>query len=293
MKIVAIPDLHLDKKWKLTYGDSSILEELPLKLVTDILKTEQDIKEDFLLVFLGDVFNNSHPSFHYIFKFLSTIKNFTTIVLSGNHDIPKTEKISVMDYLADFTYIINRNEAIEIEESIYAIGWCDNQSIFESKLESIIKLTPSIIFLHAAFNNWDNEMDNVVTTSLITLAKKHNVKLISGHEHVFNVQKETLFHLGSIMPMNIGELGPKYYWTSTEGIKEISHGIGGNETDNIIFTKHEIDPQGSKPIVIRAQKTSSDVLKMEKRDLSIDILADFKEQALDKGFTEEFLKEYL
>ncbi|MBC8305024.1 MAG: metallophosphoesterase [Pelagibacterales bacterium] len=294
MKIVAIPDLHLGKSWKVTYGEPSVLEELPLSLVQSIISAEEDKNEPFILLFLGDVFDTSRPPYPCIFKFLSTIKENNTIVISGNHDIPKVTKTSVMDYVSDFADVISQNTAIEIHENMYALGWCDTQNLFENKVKAIIE-QPNVthLFLHGAYNNWDNEMDNVITDDLIKLAKAKGIKLISGHEHVFNAKKDTLFHLGSIMPMNIGELGPKYYWTSTEHLIEIPHGIGNKETDNIIFTRKEIKAQGNKPIVIRAKKTSSETLSMEKRDLSIDIIADFKEKALSEGFNETFLKEYL
>ena len=103
MKVVAIPDLHIGKTFNVTYGDPAIWEARSLKLVKSILKREQPDK----VVFLGDIFNTSSPSFHHIFKFMFEVKDYDVSVISGNHDIPKTRKKSVMDYLSDFTYVIN------------------------------------------------------------------------------------------------------------------------------------------------------------------------------------------
>jgi len=292
MKIIAIPDLHLDRCFNVTYGDASLLEQHPYTLAANIIEKEQENNTHFL--FLGDVFNTDHPSFHSIFKFLSLIADLNTVtIISGNHDIPKVEKKSVMDYISSYAYIVSRNEVIEFADDIYAIGWCDTQTVFVKKLKSIIEIKPSFIFLHAAYNNWDNEMDNVVTDDLISLAKKNKVKLISGHEHVHNIKKSTLYHLGSIMPFTIGELGPKYYWSSKDNLVEIEHGVGDSKKDNFIITRKDIDPQDNKPIMIRKKAIKPEDLVLEKQELDIDILEDFKKEAKSEGFTKEFLGEYL
>ncbi len=91
MKIIAIPDLHLDRRFNVTYGDASLLEQHPYTLAANIIEKEQENNTHFL--FLGDVFNTDHPSFHSIFKFLSLIADLNTVtIISGNHDIPKVEK---------------------------------------------------------------------------------------------------------------------------------------------------------------------------------------------------------
>ena len=287
MKLIAIPDLHLDKRFNTTYGDPSIWSNVPLDLVKEILIKE---KPDYL------VFDNSHPSYHSIFKFLQVIENYSNcIVLSGNHDIPKTKKTSVMHYLEDYVRIIPPNNVVEVIKDYYAIGWCDTQEVFEKKLTKVIKSSKdSIIFLHAGYNQWDNEMDNVVTANILKLAKKNNIKLISGHEHTSNTKKDTLFHLGSIMPMNIGELGKKYYWTSDKGQVEIKHNVGSSKKDKVILTRDSsFEKQGDKPIYI---KTTSSItvedLKMENKELTMDVLQDFKKEAIKYGFDSTFLEEY-
>lgn len=267
------------------------MEAHPYKLVNDIIEKEQG--DDTHFIFLGDVFNTDHPSFHSIFKYLSLIENHKVTVISGNHDIPKVEKKSVMDYLSSYAYVVSRNEVIELEEDIYAIGWCDTQTKFVEKLQGVLEQKPTYVFLHAAVNNWDNEMDNVVTDDLIKLAKKNKTMLISGHEHVHTIHKETLYHLGSIMPLTIGELGPKYYWNSLEGLIEIKHNVGSAEDDEFIITRKDLAPQEDKPIMIRKKAVKSEDLTLEKQELDIDIIEDFKKEALEQGFDETFLKEYL
>jgi DNA repair exonuclease SbcCD nuclease subunit len=288
MKVIAIPDLHLGKKFNVTYGDSSIWSTKPLTLVKQIIKEENPDK----IIFLGDIFNTSQPSFHSVFSFLLLVKPLDVTVISGNHDIPKTRKKSIMDYLDKYVNVIKANTVTEIYDGNYGIGWCDTQSVFTAKLESTIEhITGNTIFLHGAYNNWDNEMDNVITDSIIKKAKNKNIKLISGHEHISNIRKDTLYHLGSIMPMNIGELGPKYYWTTDSGIVEIKHGVGNQLDDDVILVRKDIDKQGTKPIVVRTNKKISDKdLLIEKKHLDVDIINDFIKQAEKAGFSTKFLE---
>jgi len=223
------------------------------------------------------------------------VKDYDVSVISGNHDIPKTRKKSVMDYLSKYVHVIFNNDMDEVFPDAYAIAWCDTQSRFEAKLKATIKHTKgNVIFLHAAYNNWENEMDNVVTDKIIDLAREKSIKLISGHEHVHNIKKDTLYHLGSISPMNIGELGPKYYWSSEDGLKKINHKIGKGLSNDIILTDEDPGPQGKKPVYVKAGKTTiSSELVMEDRELTIDVLDDFKAEAVKNGFDKDFMEEFL
>ena len=71
MKRIVIPDIHLDRKFNVTFGDPKIWERKSLELIEHIIK---ESNPDSIL-FLGDVFNTSHPSFHSIFEFLQTVQN--------------------------------------------------------------------------------------------------------------------------------------------------------------------------------------------------------------------------
>ncbi|MFO8028223.1 MAG: hypothetical protein R6U28_00005, partial [Cyclonatronaceae bacterium] len=104
-----------------------------------------------------------------------------------------------------------------------------------------------------------------------------------GHDHVHAVYKNTLIHTGSIMPFNLGELGPKYYWTSDRGLLEIEHKVGSKKSCDFIITTKEIEPQRNKPIIIRKKSVTKEDLVLEKQELNIDILSDFKEKAIEKG----------
>ena len=286
-KTVVIPDLHLGKKFNITYGNSEIWENHALNLCKEIISKE---KPDSLL-FLGDVFNTAYPSFHTIFTFLQAVKDISTTIISGNHDIPKTTQTSIMDYLAAYVTIISRNSVDLVFDNNHAIGWCDTQSLFTAKLQATLEHQEgSYLFLHAAYNNWDNEMDNVVTDDLIKYAVSRNITMISGHEHISNIRKG-LWHLGSIMPMNIGELGIKYYWTSTEGLKEIEHDVGNELSNKIILTREQVEPLGETPITIRKGKILKEDFIMEEKHLDLDILVDLRKQAIKEGFTESFLDE--
>ena len=39
-----------------------------------------------------------------------------------------------MDYISSYAYIVSRNEVIEFADDMYAIGWCDTQTVFVKKL---------------------------------------------------------------------------------------------------------------------------------------------------------------
>ena len=286
--VVIIPDIHLDRKFNVTFGDPSIWEKKSLQLIRDIIKESNPDK----ILFLGDVFNTSHPSFHSIFEFLEVVKGYDVTVISGNHDIPKTQKKSVMDYLSKYVKVISRNEVTEAFDDSYAIGWCDTQSLFEAKIITTLQhMKGNYLFLHAAYNNWDNEMDNVITNDMIKLAKQKGIIMISGHEHVSNI-RDNMYHLGSIMPLNIGELGVKYYFSTIDGLCEIDHKVGSSLDDDVILVREMIDPQGDKPIVVKKGKIKSSDIVMEEKQLEIDIIDDFIKEAVDAGFEEDFVKEY-
>jgi len=288
MKRIVIPDIHLDRKFNVTFGDPKIWERKSLELIEGIIS---ESNPDSIL-FLGDVFNTSHPSFHSIFEFLQVVKGHNVTVISGNHDIPKTQKKSVMDYLSHYVNVISRNEVTEVWDDNYAIGWCDTQTLFEAKITTTLEhMKGKYIFLHAAYNNWDNEMDNVITNDMIKLAKEKDIIMISGHEHVANI-RDNMYHLGSIMPLNIGELGVKYYFSTTDGLVNIPHRVGSSLNDDVILTRKEIEPQGDKPIVIRRGKIKKDDIVMEEKQLTIDIVEDFVKEAVDAGFEEDFVKDY-
>ena len=288
MKRIIIPDIHLDRKFNVTFGDPTIWEKKSLELIKHII----DESNPDQILFLGDVFNTSHPSFHSIFEFLEVVKGHDVTVISGNHDIPKTQKKSVMDYLSKYVKVISRNEVTEVWDNNYAIGWCDTQSLFEAKINATLEhMKGEYLFLHAAYNNWDNEMDNVITNDMIKLAKKKDVIMISGHEHVSNI-RDNMYHLGSIMPLNIGELGVKYYFSTTDGLITIDHKVGSDLDDDVILVREMIDPQGDKPIVVKKGKIKSSDIVMEEKQLEIDIIDDFIKEAIDAGFEEEFVKEY-
>ena len=290
MNTVVIPDLHLGRNFNVTFGDPTIWEKKPLELIKYIIEESNPDR----LLFLGDVFNTSHPTFHSIFEFLETVKGHDVTVISGNHDIPKTQKKSVMDYLSKYVKVISKNEVTEVWKDNYAIGWCDTQTLFEAKINTTLEhMKGNYLFLHAAYNNWDNEMDNVITNDMIKLAKKKDVIMISGHEHVSNI-RDNMYHLGSIMPMNIGELGVKYYYSTKDNGKlhEIPHKVGSDLDNDVILVRKIIESQGDKPIVIRRGKIKQDDIVMEEKQLTIDIVEDFIKEAVDAGFEEDFVKEY-
>ena len=94
------------------------------------------------------------------------------------------------------------------------------------------------------------------------------------------------------MPLNIGELGVKYYFSTRDGLVKIDHRVGSDLDDDVILTRKQIEPQDDKPIVIRRGKIKKDDIIMEEKQLTIDIVEDFIKEAVDAGFEEDFVKDY-
>jgi hypothetical protein len=96
--------------------------------------------------------------------------------------------------------------------------------------------------------------------------------------------------------MTIAELGKKAYYVIGEGLKDINHGVGTDEStcDVLLLREEPVIIDESKAYYIKtAKEVSIDDIQMESKDLKIDILADFTKAAIEAGFSEQMLEGFI
>jgi len=291
---IIIGDLHLDKIRKVTYGEASLWNERPFKLLETIIKKESPKN----IIFLGDIFDKHKPDSLSVVKFLALLKGINIFIVEGNHDRPKMEQdycFQELDKLGSIN-IISRNEISCFMPNFYGLGWCDTQEMFLSKLELVVDeiAEDSILCLHCNHSDWRNEMDNYIPNSIIEKLDDKGVTIFAGHDHSHFVAKNFI-SLGSIMPNNIGELGEKKYWTIKDGLINIDHRVGTHKEDLVLLLREE--PVGiieTKAYYIKSSGTiDTEDLKLQAKDLHVDILADFNREAQKAGYDLEYVSKFL
>jgi len=295
MKTIIVGDLHLDKVRKVTYGDPAIWNNRPFDLLQDIIKEEKPDR----LILLGDIFDKYRPDSLTVVKFLTILKYVSNVcILEGNHDRPKMEQeycFQELDKLENIT-IIPRNTVLNFDLGYYGIGWCDTQEIFTTKLDLLANeiAKDAILCLHCNHSDWQNEMDNYIPKDIIEKLDEKGITIFSGHSHNYFVDKNFI-NLGSIMPNNIGELGERKYWTDKDGIKDIDHLVGKEATNDVILLREEpkvINPD--KAYFIKSTTViDEEDLKLQEKDLQIDIVADFCKEAKYAGFELDYVTKFL
>ncbi len=284
---IILGDLHLGKKHNVTYGDPAIWDNRSLKILKELISRYDPTR----LILAGDVFDTSKPSSLVYSEFISAISNVPTVyIIAGNHDISKiTEPIAFdnLEALENITLIKYASLDHLANSSFNFIGWQPTQEHYDKAMKFTIDEAKedSIIITHCSRLDFGNEMDNICTDEHIALAKAKGIHIISGHEHKSSLGN-TFIHLGSVVPHTIAELGPRFVWVDGE-LKELQH------NDDIILTREEpvyIDPDKVYYVKTGKEVTVED-LKMEAKDLNIDILEDFMAKAKEAGFNiEELLK---
>jgi len=294
MSDIIIGDEHLDKVRKVTYGNADIWNNKPFEITKSIIDFEKPTR----IIFLGDIFDKYKPDSLSTVKFISMIKDIDTYIIEGNHDRPKMNQpycFEELDTLSNIT-IIKRNTISNFAPKFYGIGWCDTQEIFVSKLELLLDEIEeeSILCLHCNHSDWRNEMDNYIPENIINQFSALNVTIFAGHDHSHFAIKNFI-SLGSVIPNNIGEIGEKKYWSSKTGLVTIDTKVGNSLKDDVILLRKEpfdIDP--NKAYYIKTKNAiEQDDLKLEEKNLHIDILEDFTTEAIKAGFDLEYVNKHL
>ena len=294
--MIFVGDLHCEKKRKVTYGNPEIWNNKPLELLGQIIKNENP--KD--LVLLGDVFDTANPDSLSYGKFIATVINVPNVwIVEGNHDRPKVEREYAFQKLSELpnVHLVEKNTLRFMEPGVYGIGWCDTQDDFERLLlEALEIMQPEeILCLHCNWADWGNQMDNTMPSHLYKQFKEKNILCLAGHEHTFH-QEDSLIHLGAIMPMTIGELGAKYYYSVSKGLIAIDHRVGtdSESCDVLLLREEPEDIVDTKTYYVKTGKeVSIEDIQMETKDLKIDILQDFTKAALTAGFSLDLLQEFI
>lgn len=299
MSKIFVADLHSEKKRKVTYGNPDIWSNKPIELLKSIITQEEPTH----LVLLGDIFDTASPdslSYGMFIAAISTVPNVW--IIEGNHDRPKMEKEYAFEKLASLhnVTIVSKNSFEKIYDttqcSVYGIGWCDTQEVFEAKLDLALDALKEgdILGLHCNWADWGNEMDNTLPSNYYSKFKDLGVLILAGHEHTFHAESNFI-HLGAIMPMTIGELGEKYYYSLEKGLVEINHNVGDKPFNDVQLLREEpeIIEEGKCYFVKSSKEVTIEDLKMESKDLKVDILSDFTKAAIEAGFPLNILKEFV
>jgi len=280
---IIVGDLHLGKKHNVTYGDAKIWDDRSLLILKEIISNYDPTR----LILAGDVFDTSKPSSLVYSEFLGIISSVPIVyIIAGNHDISKiTEPIAFDNLEALSNVFLVKYQEHEIHEDFNFIGWQPTQEKYDEVMRLVIEEAKedSVIITHCSRLDFGNKMDNICTDEHIKLAKAKKIEIISGHEHKSSIGN-TFSHLGSVVQHTIAETGPRFIWVDG-GFKELQH------NDDIILTREEplhIDPDKVYYIKTGKEVTVED-LKLESKDLNIDILEDFKVKAKEAGFDIEKL----
>ena len=279
-----VGDLHLGKKHNVTYGDPKIWDDRSLLILKNLIRDYNPQR----LILAGDVFDTSKPSSLVYSQLIGVLANaLEVVIIAGNHDISKITEDIAFDNLEALENIqLVKYEEYYIGEEYGFIGWQPTQDRYDEVMREVIeKSAEGVIVTHCSRLDFGNENDNICTDEHIRLAKAKGITIVSGHEHKSSIGN-TFIHLGSVVPHTITEVGKRYVWLDGD-LKELQH------NDDIILTREEpleIDPNKVYYVKTGKEITLED-LKMEAKDLGIDIVEDFMKKAKEAGFeVEELLK---
>lgn len=287
MSSIILGDLHHGRKHNATYGDASIWDYKSLNLLKALL-----IKHNPDQVILsGDVFDNSKPSSLAYSELVSVLVRIPSVwIIAGNHDISKVEESIAFDNIGALDNVnLVRHSSLNhsADHKFNFIGWQPTQSHYDKAMKFTIEeaMEGTTIVTHCSRVDFGNENDNICTDEHIKLAKAKDIKIISGHEHKSSIGS-TFSHIGSVVPHTIAEVGVRYYWLDGKFIELEDDG-------QLVLTREEpinIDP--TKVYYVKTNKeVTIDDLKLEEKDLSIDILEDFWKEATKAGFSKELLND--
>lgn len=294
---IILGDLHLGKKHKVTYGDPLVWDMLALNVLAQTIQ-EQD---PFTVVLAGDVFDSGKPTSLDFARFVSIIVNVpSVVVLTGNHDLSMVTEDIAFQHLSDLPNVtlVEANSFSWLGYTTWGIGWCDTQQLFEEKMKELLNTVPTggNIIAHCNRKYWENDNDNSFTDELYDLAKAKNIIVYSGHEHTSSVSKHFI-HLGSVVPQARNQTNESFAVVNGE-LTTLPNYATTDEHDlsKLLYFLEEdpIDPQEDRCYMVRSEKTvKPEDLRLEGKDLTIDIIDSFKEAAIKEGFSEELINAYI
>ena len=218
MAITLIGDAHLGVRFPFTTPESHIrFRKLQLDIANEALELAKQ-KTGGSAVFLGDLFDKYSVSDVTLVDGFSLLNN-AVAVIAGNHDIAKNEdKPSAIRLLAHNLHrtVILDGPSILHDTSVrpYAVvPHCTTQEGFERALEASTRGNDRVdtLFLHCNFGEPKGvETENYLSSSKASDLLKRFKRIISGHEHDYSTPVPGVTMLGSILPMNFGEMTDKF-----------------------------------------------------------------------------------
>ncbi len=296
MNNLALGDLHIGKRHKVTFGDPAIWDELTMKVVIELLKLHKPKH----LILTGDVFDSSKPTaldFAQVVMLTSMVDRVT--ILTGNHDLSMIAEDIAFSYLSRLPNVtlVEANHFTYVYDGAYAVGWCDTQEEFIKTMAMALRDVPEngVVYAHCNRKYWENDNDNSFTDELYDLAASRNITVISGHEHTSSISNHFI-HLGSVVPQARNQLNQKYGWADDK-LLELPMHWASSELDvaSVYFLEEDpIDMSDFSCYLIRNDKeVKAEDLKLESKDLTIDVIESFRAAAVKEGFGKELLDEYL
>jgi len=205
MKTILVGDIHIGKSFPYS---NRVTAPRWAALQDDTIERILRLTEIHGIIQLGDLFDTPTVNCHDFVRGWEFAQK-CEYVIAGNHDLSNnTERTSAIELLLKLGCHVVRDTLITNE--FYIVPHHLLQKDFEESLESLG--SAGLTLLHCNFGYFPGQpTENYLTTQM---AQKLG-KVISGHEHDYK-QVGNVTMLGSILPMNFGEMTDKYIMVVNE-----------------------------------------------------------------------------
>ena len=227
---ILIGDIHLGKKFPYTnIKTAARWENLKSQTLNKIMALEGTKLQ------AGDLFDShSVDSATFVQGYL--IAKQCEALLSGNHDISNnTEKSSAMDLLRQFNVNVvwEKPMMVDLGDTRFVmIPHQLTQEKFDTLLASakvmIAEGRKNVLILHCNYglregSETENYLRPEVAKELLStqgkdFALKHFYHIVCGHEHNSSHPLVGVTMMGSVLPMDFGQMTDKYVWTEASQI---------------------------------------------------------------------------
>ena len=210
--MIIVGDIHLDKRFPFTNKKTAnrwrALQDATLERVVSLTKDDEQ------WIQVGDLFDNFMVTAEQFIRAQILVSKHCVALLAGNHDRSNdTDKVSAVNLLTKAV-----SEVSEITEDAHHYVLVPHQltqDAFNAALvdaESRIRLGRiNVLLLHCNFS----DREGVITENYLSSARLKELEskfafIIGGHEHNGRSTGPRSLLIGSLLPMNFGEMGPKY-----------------------------------------------------------------------------------
>jgi DNA repair exonuclease SbcCD nuclease subunit len=223
--MIIVGDIHLDKRFPYT-NSKTHLRWLQLQDST----LNRIFKSGEAAIQVGDLFDKFMVTAEQFIRADSIVAKRCLRVIAGNHDTSNnTDKKSAVHLLQNATHYPTCLPYGGVNYVIVPHQLTQEQ--FEIELGALDNLTdtqtPNILLLHC--NYGDREGTQTENYLRPDMAKKLLTKfngIVFGHEHNGGTRAKNVIAVGSILPMNFGEMADKYVWNVEEWAPELIWSAG-------------------------------------------------------------------